>query len=129
MDVSLRTSLRASKYPAKLLQNLFTVQSVRHVKYRQVVQINSTRQMLAVVSLRDRALCALEQPAFKKVRRVAYHVVRGAKKFAIGSGNAAWVVGTTMLVMVMPLVFEIDREQQLLEYEGGMGVVPPVVMK
>ena len=55
----------------------------------------------------------------KKARRVAYHVVRGAKKFVFGSGNAAWVVGTSMLVLVMPLVFEIDREQQAIEWEMG----------
>ena len=55
----------------------------------------------------------------KKARRVVYHVVRGAKKFVFGSGNAAWVVGTSMLVLVMPLVFEIDREQQAIEWEMG----------
>jgi import receptor subunit TOM22 len=59
-----------------------------------------------------------EQPATKKARRIGYHVVRGAKKFVFGTGNAAWVVGTTMLVMVMPLVFEIDREQQAVEWES-----------
>jgi len=30
-----------------------------------------------------------------------------------------------MLVMVMPLVFEIDREQQSLEYEAAMGAAGP----
>ena len=40
-----------------------------------------------------------ERAATKKVRRITYHVVRGAKKFVVGSGNAAWVMGTTMLVM------------------------------
>ena len=61
-------------------------------------------------------------PKTKKARRVGYHVVRATKKFVVGTGSAAWVVGTTMLVMVMPLVFEIDREQyadqQTLEYMG-----------
>ena len=54
-----------------------------------------------------------ERRETKKVRRVSFHVVRGAKKFLLGVGNASWVVGTTMLVMVMPLVFEIDREENL----------------
>ena len=62
-----------------------------------------------------------EQPRTKKVRRVAYHVVRAGKKFVFGTGQAAWVVGTSMLVMVMPLVFEIDREQQAQEWEAQMG--------
>lgn len=86
------------------------------------------QRMLAMAGLKDRLLAVWDKPHAKKLRRVVYHVVRGAKKFAIGSGNAAWVVGTTMLVMVMPLVFEIDREQQLIEYEGGMAP-PPIVMK
>ena len=62
-----------------------------------------------------------ERPGTKKARRIAYHVVRAGKKFIFGSGQAAWVVGTTMLVMVMPLVFEIDREQQAQEWEAQMG--------
>lgn len=68
-----------------------------------------------------------DSPSAKKIRRITYHVVRASKKFIFGTGNAAWVVGTTMLVMVMPLVFEIDREQQALEWEasqGGRQVMP-----
>ena len=60
-----------------------------------------------------------ENPTTLKARRVSWHVYRGAKKFVFGTGNAAWVVGTSMLVMVMPLVFEIDREQQSLEFEAA----------
>jgi len=75
--------------------------------------------MLARVSaLRAKGTEVWDRPGTKKARRISYHVVRGAKKFIFGAGNAAWVVGTTMLVMVMPLVFEIDREQQLLEDSG-----------
>ena len=72
----------------------------------------------------EAARVAWEKPATKKARRITYHVVRGAKKFVFGTGNAAWVVGTTMLVMVMPLVFEIDREQQAIEWETQAGVAP-----
>jgi len=39
-------------------------------------------------------------------------------------GNAAWITGTTTLIMVMPLVFEIDREQQSLDFDASMGGVP-----
>ena len=63
-----------------------------------------------------------DSPQALKGRRVAFHVVRAAKKFLVGTGNAAWVMGTTMLVMVMPLVFEIDREQQSMEMDAGMYV-------
>jgi import receptor subunit TOM22 len=82
------------------------------------VQSNASDKMLA------RAEELWEHPKTQKARRVGYHVVRGAKKFVVGTGGAAWVVGTTMLVMVMPLVFEIDREQQSLEYEAAMGAGP-----
>ena len=65
----------------------------------------------------------LERPEALKARRIAFHVTRAAKKFVVGTGNAAWTVGTTMLIMVMPLVFEIDREQQTMEWDQGMGGV------
>ena len=59
-----------------------------------------------------------ELPQTKKLRRVAFHVVRATKKFLVGTGGAAWIMGTSMLVMVMPLVFEIAREQQAQENEA-----------
>ena len=60
-----------------------------------------------------------ESPQALKARRVAFHVVRAAKKFFVGMGNASWIAATSTLVMVMPLVFEIDREQQGMELEQG----------
>ena len=74
---------------------------------------------LALPSFWDRALELWERPEALKARRIGLHVVRAAKKFAVGTGQAAWIMGTTMLVMVMPLVFEIDREQQGMELEQG----------
>lgn len=73
----------------------------------------------------------LERPGAKKARRIGFHVIRGAKKFLHGSGRAAWVMGTTALLLVVPLIFEIDREQQVAEMEamqlGGapVGLQPP----
>ena len=89
-----------------------------HLGAMSAVQDNASDKMLA------RAEELWEHPKTLKARRVGYHAVRGAKKFFVGTGSAAWVVGTTMLVMVMPLVFEIDREQQSLEYEAAMGAGP-----
>jgi hypothetical protein len=74
---------------------------------------------LGLPGLRSQLLQFWERPESKKARRVGFHVVRAAKKFVVGTGNAAWVMGTTMLVMVMPLVFEIDREQQGLQGAGA----------
>ncbi len=34
----------------------------------------------------------LERPEAKKARRIGFHVVRAAKKFLVGTGQAAWVV-------------------------------------
>ena len=69
---------------------------------------------------RQRLLDLLETPEALKLRRVGFHVVRAAKKFLGGVANAAWISGTTTLVLVMPLVFEIDRDQQNMEFEAGM---------
>ena len=74
---------------------------------------------LALPSWRNYLAELWERPEALKARRVGFHVMRAAKKFAVGTGNAAWVMGTSMLIMVMPLVFEIDREQQGMEMEGG----------
>jgi import receptor subunit TOM22 len=60
----------------------------------------------------------LDRPGPKKARRIAFHVFRGANKFLQGSGRAAWVMGTTALLLVVPLIFEIDREQQVTEMEA-----------
>jgi len=66
----------------------------------------------------------MKRPEVVKVGRIAFHVVRATKKFLVGMGNAAWITGTTTLIMVMPLVFEIDREQQSLDFDASMGGVP-----
>ncbi|CAL5207071.1 unnamed protein product [Lathyrus oleraceus] len=39
------------------------------------------------------------------------------KKLLKSTGNAAWITGTTFLVLVVPLIIEMDREQQLNDLE------------
>jgi import receptor subunit TOM22 len=49
---------------------------------------------------------------------------RVAAKLLFATGRAAWVTGTSLLVLVVPLIIEMDREQQLTEMESQqMGVL------
>lgn len=53
--------------------------------------------------------------------RRALHV---ATKLLFATGRAAWVTGTTLLVLGVPLIIEMDREAQAQEMENqAMGVL------
>ena len=39
-------------------------------------------------------------------------------KLAKSTGKAAWILSTSLLVLVMPLVIELDREAQMVELEN-----------
>lgn len=40
-----------------------------------------------------------------------------AKRLSLSVGKAAWLASTTLLVLLVPLVIEMDREAQLLDME------------
>jgi import receptor subunit TOM22 len=40
-----------------------------------------------------------------------------AKRLSLSVGKAAWLASTTLLVLLVPLVIEMDREQQLIDME------------
>ncbi|GAB2221458.1 hypothetical protein Droror1_Dr00012638 [Drosera rotundifolia] len=62
-------------------------------------------------------------------------------KLLRGTGKAAWIAGTTFLILVVPLIIEMDREQMLNEMEfqqsnllgipaptlGGAAGFPPTI--
>jgi import receptor subunit TOM22 len=62
----------------------------------------------------------VEAPAKTQI----YDVARVLRKVLLHTGKAAWIFGTTMIVLAVPLIIEMDREQQLMEMENQqMGVL------
>lgn len=59
---------------------------------------------------------ARRQMAKESTGRRSYTAV--ATKVAASTGRAAWVAGTSLLVLLVPLIIEMDREQQLVEMES-----------
>lgn len=50
-------------------------------------------------------------------KRTASDTAYVTKKLLKSTGKAAWIAGTTFLILVVPLIIEMDREQQFSELE------------
>ena len=59
-----------------------------------------------------------ESPIVYKGKRAASDAGFVLKKLAKSTGKAAWIAGTTFLILVVPLIIEMDREAQLVEIEA-----------
>ncbi|KAK9137992.1 hypothetical protein Sjap_008586 [Stephania japonica] len=53
----------------------------------------------------------------KQGKRAASDAAFVTKKLLLSTGKAAWFAGITFLILVVPLIVEMDREQQLNELE------------
>ncbi|XP_044491961.1 mitochondrial import receptor subunit TOM9-2 [Mangifera indica] len=68
-------------------------------------------------------------PIVSHGKQAACEAVYVSKKLLRSTGKAAWIAGTTFLILVVPLIIEMDREQQLNELElqqASLLGAPPV---
>ncbi|MCI38520.1 mitochondrial-like import receptor subunit TOM9-2-like [Trifolium medium] len=53
----------------------------------------------------------IEVPRFSDIKEVASNSILVAKNLFHATGNAAWIAGISFIVLVIPLVMAVDREQ------------------
>eukprot|EP00164_Ancoracysta_twista_P001978 GFYU01002603.1.p2 GENE.GFYU01002603.1~~GFYU01002603.1.p2 ORF type:complete len:129 (-),score=53.50 GFYU01002603.1:661-1047(-) len=56
--------------------------------------------------------------AAKKVGAVSNSVLDAGKGMLFGTGRVAWIATTSFMVLALPLIIEIQREQELIEMEN-----------
>jgi len=60
---------------------------------------------------------AEEAKSSKPVRFTGADLSSSVRKLAVHTGKAAWTFGTSFLVLVVPLIVQLHREEQLIELE------------
>ncbi|KAL0548094.1 hypothetical protein IC582_012539 [Cucumis melo] len=58
-----------------------------------------------------------ESSIYRQSRRAASNTAFVTNELLRSTGKAAWIAGTTFLILIVPLIIEMDREQQLNEFE------------
>lgn len=58
-----------------------------------------------------------DSPIVYRGKKVAADTGYVVKRLLKSTGKAAWIAGTVFLVLAVPLIIEMDREQQLNELE------------
>ncbi|CAM8897073.1 unnamed protein product [Rhodiola kirilowii] len=58
-----------------------------------------------------------ESAIVEKGKQVVCEAADVVKKLSKSTGRAMWYSGTVLLILVVPLIIEMDREQQLTELE------------
>lgn len=58
-----------------------------------------------------------ESAIVEKAKLVVNEATEVGKKLSKSTGKAMWYTGTWLLILVVPLIIEMDREQQLNELE------------
>ncbi|KAI5077057.1 hypothetical protein GOP47_0009122 [Adiantum capillus-veneris] len=74
--------------------------------------------------------------AVRETAQYVHSIASGyGKKLLLSTGKAAWIAGTSVLVLVVPLIIELDRDAQLAELEGHQATLlgapsqPPGVLR
>ncbi|KAI8012207.1 hypothetical protein ACSBR2_012996 [Camellia fascicularis] len=58
-----------------------------------------------------------QSPIVYRGKQAASDASYVTKRLLKSTGKAAWIAGTTFLILIVPLIIEMDREQQLNELE------------